>query len=389
MKKLLTAFFFLFSTPALAGVPCTLPFNLQNGQPADATQVMANYNALVSCLNLAAAAGNNSDITSLSALTTPIPPALGGTSAYIASAPSTGTANAQVVSATTPTYVQTQLTKVVFRAGFTNTGAMTLTVGTTPVLPVFRRTTDGLQPLAGGEIVAGTVTEVVYDGTQYQLVNNVSPFPVGTVLDTIAAAADTGFLLMLGQCVPSSTFPALFAKMGNFQGTCTSGQMQVPDARGRVVAALDSGTTNLSVVCALSTTLYSTCGVQQYTLQQSDLPNVNPALGVTTNSIAVTDPGHAHGYTPSPVTNIGLTTLNSTGYGTPTATNATATTTAYQVNNPPGCNPPGTGGTPCVVGTGITAALSLVAATRINGNVTQTLIPQVQPTLMLNKQIKY
>ena len=90
MKKRLAAFFLSFSTPALAGVPCTLPFNLQNGQPADATQVMANYNALVSCLNLAAAAGNNSDITSLSALTTPIPPALGGTSAYIASAPSTG-----------------------------------------------------------------------------------------------------------------------------------------------------------------------------------------------------------------------------------------------------------------------------------------------------------
>lgn len=48
-----------------AGVPCTLPFNLQNNTVADATQVMANYNAIVTCLGSAAAAGVNSDITNL------------------------------------------------------------------------------------------------------------------------------------------------------------------------------------------------------------------------------------------------------------------------------------------------------------------------------------
>ena len=40
-----------------AGVSCTLPFVLTNGTIADATQVMANYNALVTCLGSAAAAG--------------------------------------------------------------------------------------------------------------------------------------------------------------------------------------------------------------------------------------------------------------------------------------------------------------------------------------------
>src|SRR3974390_508082 len=200
-KFLFTLFFYLLlSTPLFAGVPCTLPFNLQNGTPADATQVMANYNALTACLLNAAAAGANSDITSLSALTTPIPPSLGGTSAYIGTATSTGTANAQVVAAETPTYVETALTKVIFVAGFTNTAATTLKVGATPVINIFRRTTDGIEALAGGEIIAGSVTEVIYDGTQYQLVNNITPFPVGTVLDTIAAIADPGFLLMTGQC---------------------------------------------------------------------------------------------------------------------------------------------------------------------------------------------
>src|SRR5262249_54731638 len=37
---------------------CALPYQLTNGQTADATQVMANYNALVNCLAAAAPAGS-------------------------------------------------------------------------------------------------------------------------------------------------------------------------------------------------------------------------------------------------------------------------------------------------------------------------------------------
>ncbi|OAF10261.1 hypothetical protein [Bradyrhizobium neotropicale] len=37
---------------------CALPYQLTNGQPADATQVMANYNALLTCLNNAAPTGS-------------------------------------------------------------------------------------------------------------------------------------------------------------------------------------------------------------------------------------------------------------------------------------------------------------------------------------------
>jgi hypothetical protein len=77
VKKLILLLSLLLGcTPAVAGVPCALPFNLQNGQPADATQVMANYNALVTCLGNAAAAGTNSDITSLSGLTSGLPAVL-------------------------------------------------------------------------------------------------------------------------------------------------------------------------------------------------------------------------------------------------------------------------------------------------------------------------
>lgn len=43
------ALIFLINTRS-ASASCALPFTLTNGQPADATQVMANFNALVTCL---------------------------------------------------------------------------------------------------------------------------------------------------------------------------------------------------------------------------------------------------------------------------------------------------------------------------------------------------
>ena len=58
------------------------PFTLANGQTADATQVMSNFNNLLNCANNNLAHnGANSDITSLSALSTPLSVAQGGTGA--------------------------------------------------------------------------------------------------------------------------------------------------------------------------------------------------------------------------------------------------------------------------------------------------------------------
>jgi hypothetical protein len=61
----------------------SLPYNIVNGQAIDATPVMANFNALAGRVPAsgarAAAAGANSDITSLTALSTPLSVAQGGT----------------------------------------------------------------------------------------------------------------------------------------------------------------------------------------------------------------------------------------------------------------------------------------------------------------------
>ncbi len=56
-----------------------LPFTLQNGTTADATQVMADFNSIKTDVNSNAAAnGANNDITSLAGLTTPLSVAQGG-----------------------------------------------------------------------------------------------------------------------------------------------------------------------------------------------------------------------------------------------------------------------------------------------------------------------
>lgn len=74
---LLTA---LLSSPALASNCPAFSYTLTNGQTADATQVMANFNTLLTCANGSLAhSGANTDITSLGGLTTPISVAQGGT----------------------------------------------------------------------------------------------------------------------------------------------------------------------------------------------------------------------------------------------------------------------------------------------------------------------
>lgn len=187
MKRLLLAFAFsLWSSLAAAAVPCTLPFNLQNGTTADATQVMANYNALVTCLESAAASGANTDITALLGLTTPISPTVGGANVFLGGT-SAGTANAQTVATTTPTgFALSVGYTVVFVAGATNTTAMTLLVNaqtvastTTPACStgtcppaLYRQSPSGPIPMTGGEVQAGQIIVVQWDGTQFEMISN-------------------------------------------------------------------------------------------------------------------------------------------------------------------------------------------------------------------------
>jgi hypothetical protein len=82
-----------------------------------------------------------------------------------------GAANAQTLTyAAAPAgYFQGQ--RFSFIAGFTNAGAATLNVNGIGAKSIF---IDSVA-LAGGEIVAGSVVETVYDGTQFQITSSRAP----------------------------------------------------------------------------------------------------------------------------------------------------------------------------------------------------------------------
>lgn len=83
-----------------------------------------------------------------------------------------GSANAQTITLSEVTSLPNVLgMPVYFIAGFTNTGAMTLSINGLAATAVKRQTFGGLSVLGGGEVHAGQVVSAVYDGTQFQLLS--------------------------------------------------------------------------------------------------------------------------------------------------------------------------------------------------------------------------
>ena len=151
-------------------VPIFFPYSFINGTVADANQVNGDFNAVATAFGLAAAAGANADITSLTGLTTPIAPTAGGSSVFLGGT-STGTANAQVVSSPTPSgFTLTQNYSIIFTVGITNTGATTLAVNGTTATNVYKGSQLGPVPLDEGDLTAGNLAMATFDGTEYQLI---------------------------------------------------------------------------------------------------------------------------------------------------------------------------------------------------------------------------
>ena len=165
-----------------------LPFNLQNGQTADATQVMANFDEILNDVNNNAAHnGVNNDITALSALVTPITPAQGGATTWYGTG--AGTANAQTVPTPTPAGFALNAGYTIFWVpSVSNTGALTLSVNATTVTAVKVQTESGVQPCIGGEVISGQLAKATYDGTQWVL--DMDPM-VGFGTGSVIASATT------------------------------------------------------------------------------------------------------------------------------------------------------------------------------------------------------
>jgi microcystin-dependent protein len=356
MKKLLALLFCLFASPAAAGVSCTLPFQLTNGTLADATQVMANYNALTACLLNAAQTGANTDITSLAGLTTPISLNQGGTIVYTGGT-SSGSANSQSITTTSPTFFYQTGAVVTFIAGFTNTGPLQVNVQGLGLKNVFRRSQLGATMSVGGEVIVGQTVQLQWDGSEFQCVS-CGIYLVGEI-KTFAGAPPSGWLLLDGSCQLQTSYADLYSVVGNAPGgSCSSGSFALFDGRGNVLAGLDTQGSNgnanrLSTYCT-SGTLGELCGAQSQTLAQSGLPNV---------TLSIPSGQGAHDHT------INYTISAQSGSSTLVVT-----------------YPLGSG---VQVASTSTNTLPAMTTASINGGVTQTAHETVQPTLMVYTIIKY
>lgn len=345
--------FLALTTPAAAQIVGSLPFNLQNNTVADASQVMANFNAIVNAVNQNAAnSGTNTNILRLSALNVPLTKAQGGTNAYIATATGTGTGNAQVIAATSPTFTLAAGAVIQWVPVATNTSSTTLNVGGTGAINVVIPQNGTFTALAGGEIVSSSTMRALYDGTNYVLLtpNNTS-VPSTAVFYTAGAAAPSGYFLLRGQAVSRTTYATLFSLIGTTYGVGDGANtFNIPDVQGRYIASVDNGANRLEK-CGSSGALASTCGGE--VLAQSALPNV---------------------------------TLGLTGSPTPTVGGLAAVATkggADSSYNPPG----GTGLFSANAFGALSISVSSVNTASLNGGVTQSLA--APPTIVLNAIMKY
>lgn len=176
-----------YADPIITGA---IPNTFTPGSVISSSQMNADFQYLIAQINANAAKnGANSSITSLSALSTPLTLAQGGSNIFIGGT-ATGTATAIVVASAIPTgYTLSAGNTIRFIAAFSSTGATTLAVNGTTATNVFRQTPSGLQALTGGEILAGTLTEAYYDGVQYEILGSAAQQGGYGALNNLAASA--------------------------------------------------------------------------------------------------------------------------------------------------------------------------------------------------------
>lgn len=101
-----------------------------------------------------------------------------------------GTANAITGNATPSPSSYAAGQRFTFVAASANTGAVTLNVSGLGAVAVTR---NGAVPLVAGEIQAGAITTVTYDGTRFQISNNARDIPSGSAMAFFQATAPVGW----------------------------------------------------------------------------------------------------------------------------------------------------------------------------------------------------
>ena len=185
-------------------------------------------------------------------------------------------------------------------------GPVTMTVDGFANLPL--RTAPGTE-LPAGILIQGTPYAATYNNTDgslylHGLFGNPYNVPLAAGMDYWGPTApNSAFAFPIGQPISRTTYAALFALIGTTygpgNGTTT---FNLPDKRGRVSAALDSGAGRLTdVVAGFGDTLGEAGGNQIHTLVASQIPTITSGVSVSgsltgqTNSFLVVQNGSTTG----------------------------------------------------------------------------------------------
>ena len=203
--------------------------------------------------------------------------AAGGTSARLAVNPSTlqqsrlvnnyaadaGSTDTYVITSTVPLTALVAGKEITFKANTGNTGAATLNVDGLGATSIKK---DVDQDLSTGDIKANQIVKVVYDGTNFQLIQNTGLMCTGGIVAFGAASAPSGFLLCDGTAVSRTTYAALFAVISTTFGVGDgSTTFNLPNLKGRMIVGLDSAQTEFD-------TMAETGGAKTATLTTTELP---------------------------------------------------------------------------------------------------------------------
>lgn len=252
----------------------------------------------------------------------------GGTTARLVANPSTlhqsrltnnyaadaGSTDAYAITSTVPLTALVAGKEITFKANTRNTGPCTLNVDSLGAVGIKK---DVDQDLATGDIKANQIVKVVYDGTNFQLIQGSGLIPTGGFLPFGAATAPAGYLLCDGSAVSRTTYAALFAVIGTGYGVGDgSTTFNVPNAKGKMIVGLDAAQTEFD-------TLAETGGAKTVTLTTTELP-------AHTHSLSGREPVSGSGQSHAQRT----TASSGNDASVTTTTGSSGTGSAFSVMNP-------------------------------------------------------
>jgi microcystin-dependent protein len=204
----------------------------------------------------AAASGANSDITSLTGLSTDLSVAQGGTGASTAAAARTNLAAAASGANSDITSLTGLTTDITVAQGGTGTSNA----------PVQGGIIYGASTSAMASTAAGTSGQVLTsNGTSAPTWSTFGAVPTGSIMIWPGSTAPTGWLLCDGTAYSTTTYAALYAVLSTTYGS-GSGTFRVPDIRGNVVVGLDGTDATFS-------TRGATGGEKTHILTTTEIPS--------------------------------------------------------------------------------------------------------------------